>query len=386
MHVKKISLINFRNYRNVEVLFDPFLNIFLGDNAQGKTNLLESIFYLSGGSSNRTSQDRELVKWEKDSFTISALFETRKGNYHLQVLKSLDGNKEIKLNGIQQKGLPQELKAIIFSPEDLNLVKGSPSLRRNFIDREISQIYSVYRYNLQNYNKILRQRNKLLKLSKDRNKLISDLEAWDNQLVEYGSLLILKRLEVVKKLAILSRLIYRRLTDHKENLEVCYYSNLNDLNINIDKKFSIEEIKDAYFKALLEKREEEIRYRATLPGPHRDDLVISIDNKQARNFASQGQQRTSILALKLSIIELIKSQYGEYPILLLDDVFSELDRKRRDFLIKEIKSSVQTFITSTREYSIKDEIAYPAKNFLIEEGECRPISYEKNNGSSGEYY
>jgi len=379
LQLKKISLTSFRNYNKVEVLFDPFLNILLGDNAQGKTNLLESIFYLSGGSSNRTFQDKELIKWEKDSFTISALFETRKGNYNLQILKSLDGKKDIKVNGIEQKGLPQVLKAVVFSPDDLNLVKGAPSLRRNFIDREISQIYSLYGYNLVNYNKILRQRNKLLKLNIDRNKLMKNLEAWNDQLIEYGSFIILKRLEVVKKLAILSRLIYRRLTDNQENLDVSYYSNLK-----IDKDFTIDQIKDAYFNTLTKKREEEVKNRTTLLGPHRDDLIISINNKQARNYASQGQQRSCILALKLSIIELIKAQYGEYPLLLLDDVFSELDRKRRDFLIKEIKSSVQTFITSTRENNLNEEIAYPAKNFLIKKGECCPISYGEDNECFGE--
>ncbi|PKM78860.1 MAG: DNA replication/repair protein RecF, partial [Firmicutes bacterium HGW-Firmicutes-13] len=301
MHLKKIVLNNFRNYCRAEVIFDPDLNIFIGDNAQGKTNLLEAIYYLAGGRSYRTNQEKEIIHWDQDSFILSAFFETIKGSYKLQVVNYLNGKKKVKINGIDYNNIKDYFKAVIFSPDDLNLVKGAPSQRRDFLDIEINQIFPLYSYNLQNFYKILRHRNKLLKLRVDNKKTEQSLQVWNEQLVKYGSFILKKRLEVINYLSGPANFIHRRLTDNRENLFLLYSSGL-DLKID----HTIEEIKDIYTEELEKKREEEIRYGLTLLGPHRDDLKIFINNQLTRKYASQGQQRTCVLSLKLSVMELIK--------------------------------------------------------------------------------
>ncbi|RQD73913.1 MAG: DNA replication/repair protein RecF [Candidatus Syntrophonatronum acetioxidans] len=375
MHLKKLSLINFRNYIKEEVSFDPHLNIFLGDNGQGKTNLLEAIYFLSGGKSNRTRQDKELINWEKDLFTLRGIYESKKGSGSINILNPRGDRKRYKLNGIEKRENSGEIKAVLFSPDDLNLIKGSPSLRRNFLDREGSQIFPLYSYNLKKYNKVLRQRNKLLKLN-----MIGDkyLEPWDRQLIEYGSFIVKKRLEIINKMSMLSRLIYRRLTQGRENFQISYFSEMG-----FQGEDSLEKIRDILENSLHKKREEEIRYGATLLGPHRDDLHVFVEGQEARLYGSQGQQRTGILSLKMAILEIIKGYWGEYPLLLLDDVFSELDEERRDYLVKEIKNGMQTFITSTREKNISPGLEKWATKFLIHKGECHPLPHGKNIRFSG---
>lgn len=379
MYLKKITLHNFRNYHHAEIIFDPYLNILVGDNAQGKTNILEAIYYLSGGRSHRTWQERELIHWDKDKFILSAIIETKKGSARLQIIKSISGKKNIKINGINNPKNREEFKVVIFSPDDLNLVKGSPSQRRNFLDIETSQVFPLYNYNLINYYKVLRHRNKVLKLRLDNKNTNSSLKVWEDQLVKYGSFILKKRLEVIKYISDLVHSIHCSLTDNKENLLIEYDS---ELKIELDN--NIQEIKDIYHKKLEQKREEEIRYGVTLLGPHRDDLKIFINKQPTRNYASQGQQRTCVLSLKLSIMKLIKEKFGEYPILLLDDVFSELDSTRKNFLVKEIfKENVQTFITSTRQENLIQELRHPAKIFFVKEGECNPFTNGKNKQNTG---
>lgn len=366
MQIKKLKLNNFRNYVKISVDFDPNINIFLGDNAQGKTNLLESIYYLSGGKSNRTFQDREMIRWNQSFFNISADLDSMNGSYNLTIMKSKEGRKKVKINGLDQKRIPEDFKAVIFSPDDLMLVKGSPTERRDFLDREVCQISAVYSRTLSDYSKILRQRNKVLKLGKDWSQTEESLSLWDEQLIHQGSLMLKKRLEVVHQMSILSRLIYRRLTDNRENLKLTYSSSLE---INCNSK--LEEIKFLFREQLNKLRKDEFKSRVTLIGPHRDDLKIFIDSQPAKNYASQGQQRTSILALKLSILEIIKGNCGVYPVLLLDDVFSELDQNRRSFLVQEIKKGIQTFITGTRAEEMLKNINVSAKLFIIHQGEIK---------------
>lgn len=368
MQIRKLQVTNFRNYERLSVEFDPNINIFLGNNAQGKTNLLESIFYFAGGRSNRTFQDRELIRLNQSFFNIAADLDTMNGSYNLKIVYTLEGKKKVKINGLEQKGLPKDFKAVIFSPDDLTLPKGSPSGRRDFMDREIGQISPIYSKNLSDYSKILRQRNKVLKLSLDWKKTEEDLSLWNEQLVHYGSMVLKKRLEIIQKLSILSRLVYRRLTENRENMQLYYSSGLE-----IDYNAGLEDIKSLFKDKLNQIKRDELKYRVTLLGPHRDDLKILIDNKSAKNYASQGQQRTCVLALKLSILEIIKGKWGEYPVLLLDDVFSELDMSRRSFLVQEIKKGIQTFITGTREEEILKKRNVPAKIFLIKQGNVKVL-------------
>lgn len=373
MHLKKISLVNFRNYGEAEVSFDLNLNIFLGDNAQGKTNLLEAIYFLTGGKTSRTRRDKELIHWERDMFSLIGSYENSKGTNTIKILNPRQGRKKFKFNGKEQGENPGELKGVLFSPDDLNLIKGSPSLRRNFLDREGSQIYPLYLYNLQKYHKVLRQRNKLLKLNIGEKERDKNLEPWDRQLIEYGSFIIKKRLELINKMSLLARLIYRRLTLGREEFHLSYYSELE-----VSFEDPLEKIKSTFEDSLGKLKGEEKRWGVTLLGPQRDDLVVHVEGQEARQYASQGQQRTGVLALKMAVMEIIKGYWGEYPLLMLDDVFSELDEERRDFLIREIKEGMQTFVTSTREKNLSPEMDRGAARFLIEKGVCHPLCYGKD--------
>ena len=347
MYIKRIILKNFRNYEKTEVDFSTGINVFVGHNAQGKTNLLEAIHYLSSFVSHRTSMDKDLVCEGKSFFYIKGVV-NEKGYYNnIEVsYTSEKAGKQVKINDKIIEKLYMgigKVNSVIFAPEDIFLVKGSPSVRRNFLDKDIVQISSVYGQYLRNYYKILRHRNIILKdMRKNKKKYTEQINVWNKQLAEKGSYIIVKRINIIKKISLLARLQHRKLTGGNENLELQYKKSLN-----IDEKFSLEEIKDFFIKKLQEILGKEIYAGKTLIGPHRDDLEILINGKSAKRYASQGQQRTVVLALKLSELELIKGEKGSYPLLLLDDVFSELDKERRAELLSLISEKVQTFITAT---------------------------------------
>ncbi len=344
MFLEKINLINFRNLNDVFLELNPNLNIFIGNNGQGKTNLLESIYFLGTTSSHRTNTDKEMINWEKDKSVIQCLLNKR--DHSLKLLISLDGsNKKVEINNNPLEKVSEligNLNVVLFSPEDLYLVKGGPSYRREFLNIEVSQVSTYYHYLLNDYRHILRQRNNYLKDIRDHRKLNYDiLDIWDEKLIELGSKIIKKRLEVIDKLKILARLSQRKITNGSENLLIEYESSLND---NISKN---DNIKLIFREVLANNRKDEVKRGYTLFGPHRDDLKLTINGIDLRKYGSQGQQRTTALALKLAELEFMKSESGEYPVLLLDDVFSELDEKRRDTLLTLIAEKVQTFITAT---------------------------------------
>ena len=343
MFISKLKLINFRNYNTLDIELHDKLNIFIGNNAQGKTNILESI-YLSGfGKSFRTNKDKELININSEMAYVKVEGKKRYSDVSIELRLWNNKKKEIKTNGISLTKLSELLGNIfivIFSPEDLKLIKGGPSERRRFIDREISHINKKYYHDIMSYNKVLMQRNNLLKRIAYNKNLLKTIDVWNEKLVEYGTGVILKRLEFINRLNALSRLMHRKITDGKENLEVRYLS-----NIELDNK-SKDEISVNFKKKLEKKIDTDIKRGYTSVGPHKDDLGIYIDEKDIRVFGSQGQQRTAALSLKLSEIEIIKGEVGEYPILLLDDVMSELDINRQNFLIKSLKN-VQTFVTIT---------------------------------------
>lgn len=344
MFISRLKLINFRNYSSLDIELHNKLNIFIGNNAQGKTNILESIYLTGFGKSFRTSKDKELIKANKNMAYVKVEGEKRHGEVSIELRLWNGKKKEIKTNGLSLTKLSEllgNIYIVIFSPEDLKLIKGGPAERRRFIDREISHVNRKYYYDIMSYNKVLLQRNNLLKNIVYNKKLLKTIDIWDNKLVEFGMKVIFKRIEFINRLNVLSRLIHRKITDGRENLEVKYLS-----NIEVNSKSIYEEaFKD--FRTKLEKRlETDIKRGYTTIGPHKDDLGIYIDDKDIRIFGSQGQQRTAALSLKLSEIEIIKGEVGEYPILLLDDVMSELDINRQNFLINSLRN-VQTFITIT---------------------------------------
>ncbi|MCK8816611.1 DNA replication/repair protein RecF [Natroniella sulfidigena] len=343
MFLSQLYLRNFRNYNHEHLSFNQDLNLIIGANAQGKTNLLEAIYLLGTGSSHRTNIDSELIKWNEDKFYLKGELIKDNQKYQLEI-NSKGRSKEIKVNSNKLQrvsDLVGYLNIVIFSPEDLNLVKGSPSRRRKFINLEISQVSSYYKHLLTEYRKVLKQRNNLLKEIRDNNTPQHMLQVWDQQLVDLGSKIIKRRLEALDKLSILSKLMQRKITDGKETLILKYDTKLQ---LTSDSK---EEIKEKFSQSLKKYRRQEIEHGVTKIGPHRDDISLLVNDINIRKFGSQGQQRTTALAIKLAELEFMKAEIGEYPLLLLDDVFSELDNQRQIQLLQNIQNKIQTFITTT---------------------------------------
>ena len=344
MKVNKIILGNFRNYVNLTLTFANNINIFIGENAQGKTNILEAIYYAAMGHSHRTNTDTELIRWQQDSASISISFSRLNIESSLLFKFNTHQKKEIIVNNytIKPKELIGLLNVVLFSPEDLMLIKGMPNMRRRFLDIELSQVSSTYYQHLLKYNRIVAQRNTLLKKIRENKEKPDMLDAWDEQLAMMGSQIVTKRQVAVKKLAMLANLMHRKITDNKENLSVIYHKH------GIVGK-DIDSLAEEYRQKLIELRQNDIWRGSTSVGPHRDDLILSVNGINLRTYGSQGQQRTGVLALKLAELEFIKSETGEYPVLLLDDVMSELDASRREHLIAFIQDRIQTFITATEE-------------------------------------
>ncbi len=361
MRVDRLILRNYRNYEMLDIEFINNVNIFIGENAQGKTNILEAVYMGAVGRSHRTAEDDDLVGWEKDSASVD-LFFTRQGVANKLGFRLIKGrNKEILFNdfAIKPREVLGSLNAVLFSPEDLWLIKGAPAMRRRFLDIEIAQASPLYYRNLLQYNRVVNQRNHLLKKVADKSKLPELLASWEEQLAKLAVFIVTKRLEAVKKLGMLANLMHRRLTVSRESLALTYHLAGNDGDIPNDLYGWYREKLDTW-------REMDIARGSTSVGPHRDDVIMKVNARELRSFGSQGQQRTGILALKLAELEFLKSETGEYPVLLLDDVMSELDGLRREQLIAFIRDRIQTFITAT------DATAFPAmragRSFRVKNG------------------
>ena len=367
MYINKILLKNYRNIEKTYLNLNPNLNIFIGNNGQGKTNLLESVYLIATTESHRTNRDSELINWDKDKALIQ--LKLLKKDYDLTISYEIEGrNKSIKINNNPLEKISDlvgNLNVILFSPEDLKIIKGGPSNRRKFLDLEISQVNPYYYHLLKEYDHIIKQRNNLLKkMYYQKNKDINLLEVWDEKLAEKGSKILFKRLKVLKKLKILARLSQRKLTNGNENLSINY-----DCTLNINNDYSLEDIKNVFLNKLKDDRNDEFERGYTLSGPHRDDLIFKINKVNVRKYGSQGQQRTVALGLKLAELEFMKSESGEYPVLLLDDVFSELDKTRKNTLLSIINDKIQTLITTTDLDDI-DNLTYKnsSKIFDVKDG------------------
>lgn len=370
MFLAETELKSYRNYSQLHIDWHTGINILLGNNAQGKTNLLESIYVLALGKSHRTAKDKDWIKFAEQFAIIKGKVIRKNGPVTLDITIS-DKGKKAKINGLEQKRLSDyigTLNAVMFAPEDLDLVKGSPTHRRRFMDMEIGQVSPMYLYNLNSYNKILLQRNQLLKEIARKEKKVDLLEIWDAQLVEYGVKILLKRAYFIDKLKVWAREIHADITNNKEQLRVEYQSSLQFTSAT-----DPEALKDQYLQQLQNHHQKEILRGVSLIGPHRDDLSFYIADQDVQSFGSQGQQRTTALSVKLAEIELIHQEIGEYPILLLDDVFSELDDQRQSDLLKSIKDKCQTFITTTSIDGISDEILLEARLYAISAGELAEI-------------
>lgn len=363
MYFKTLELSSFRNYDNLTLEFNKGLNIFVGENAQGKTNILEAVYYLGSLKSHRTPRDRELIMWNCERAYINSELSKNSGNYKMEFLINNQDKKSVKINGVNYSKMSEILgtaNTVIFSPEDLKLVKEGPALRRKFVDNELIQIRPKYNYALRQYNKVLCQRNNILKSIYKSPSMKTVAEVYGEQLAEYGSYIINVRQEFIKKLAMTSKLIHRKITDGKEELEITYKN-------TIDCDYGIDNIKKCLNEHYSHNIDEDVNKGYTLKGPHRDDLSIKINGIDAKAFGSQGQQRTCALSLKLSELDIIKSEVGEYPVLLLDDVLSELDISRQKFLIEALKN-VQTMLTCTSLNDIKDFHFEDKDIFEVKEG------------------
>ncbi|ANY66561.1 DNA replication/repair protein RecF [Paenibacillus sp. BIHB 4019] len=366
MFLKNIHLQNYRNYGQLELETSNQVNLFVGPNAQGKTNLLEAIFALALTKSHRTSKDKELIGWEADSARLQGMVDKRYGTAQLELLLSTQG-KKAKINGLEQRKLSNfigSLNVVMFAPEDLEIVKGTPGVRRRFLDMEIGQVQPGYLHTLQQYGKVLVQRNNYLKSASPASMQQTMLDVWNTQLAELGVKIMKKREHFIHKLQRWAEQIHSGITAGSEQLTITYRPSLGSGEPE-DESVLFEQ----FMIKLTQVKEQEIRRGMSLVGPHRDDLAFFINGKEASVYGSQGQQRTTALSLKLAEIELIAEEIGEYPLLLLDDVLSELDQHRQTQLIETFQSKVQTFITTTGLESVNISKLQDACIYNVREGQ-----------------
>ena len=349
MKVEHLYAVNFRNYAALDLNFQAMINVFFGQNAQGKTNILEALFYSAFGMSHRTSSEEDLLRWGNNALATGVAYSNFSGRHEVKIKKYQQQNrwkKEIFLDGAKVR--PKEhygsLNVVMFSPEDLQLVKGEPALRRRFFDMQISQTDPLYYDLLVKYNRVLQQRNRLLKELRDGVGTLPALIPWNEEFIRLAAALSKKRLLALAKLEQIASDIYASITQYKEKLTVHYElkGNNGELFYPETADFCSEEF---YRNKLAERQSVDILRGNTGIGPHRDDLQLLLNNMSLRSFGSQGQQRSGALALKLSQLEYVRQEIGEFPILLLDDVMSELDNNRRAQLLQFIDGRVQTFIT-----------------------------------------
>lgn len=366
MHIEQLQLKNYRNYDHLEISFNDKINVIIGENAQGKTNLMEAIYVLAFTKSHRTPREKELIQWEQEYARIEGRVTKRKQSFPLDIILSTKG-KKAKLNRIEQKRLSDyigALNVVMFAPEDLTLVKGPPQIRRRFIDMELGQIQPRYIYHLGQYQKILKQRNHLLKQMQRREKQDRTmLHVLTEQLIEHAATLLERRFIFLELLRKWASPIHYGISRELEQLEISYTS-----TIEVSETANKEKIDSIYTNKFQEIQEKEIERGTTLIGPHRDDLVFHVNNKDVQTFGSQGQQRTTALSVKLAEIELIYNEVGEYPILLLDDVLSELDDHRQSHLLNTIQGKVQTFVSTTSVDGINHETLREAELFHVNNG------------------
>lgn len=349
MYVKKLKLSGFRNYISEEFEFLPDTNILYGNNAQGKTNALEALYLFSIGKSFRTQQDRELINFGENFTRLTVEFDDKTRTNEIEIVIRRDRKKQIKINEIpisKMGDLIGKFNVILFSPDELNLTKGSPNARRRFLDIALSQMRPKYYHILRNYSKVLEQRNNLIKKLRvnPQTSAKETLFIWNEKLSEYGMAIIEYRKNFVEKLSEFSKKIHYEISG--EDFEIKYKSSFEN--------------KEEFKEKLNNSIDKEIEQGFTLYGPHRDDLDIYTENKDIKTYGSQGQHRSAVLALKLAQADIIFEDTGEYPVLLLDDIMSELDSARRAYLAGKIKNK-QVVITCTD----ADEIAIDKNVNLI---------------------
>ena len=341
MFIKRLQMLNYRNYNALDIELCPNVNVFMGDNAQGKTNILEAIYYCAFAKSHRTSKDKELINWNGEHAFISVDVGRERLDKRIDISILKDGKKSIRINKIKIKKIGElfgNFNVVMFSPEDLRIIKDSPGVRRKFIDMELCQLNPKYYYNLVQYNKVLNERNILLR---NRNTSSEMLEIYD-----------------IQSLNKYAEKIHSDITSGKEKINFKYISTIKDL----------ENIKENFYTLLEKNRSKDCDRGITSIGPHRDDFFVYINDIDTKSYGSQGQQRTAVLTMKFSSLEIIKELTGEFPVLLLDDVLSELDFNRKKYILSTI-GQIQTVITCTGIEDLYEYLDEKAKVFKVKNGE-----------------
>ena len=334
MYIESVQLKNFRNYDSLELDFDQGTNIFYGNNAQGKTNILESLYLCGTTKSHKGSKDKEIIHFGQDEAHIRMMVRRNEMSYKVDMHLRRNKAKGVAINGLPIRKASElfgVVNMVFFSPEDLNIIKNGPGERRRFLDLELCQLDKIYLTDLASYNHIVNQRNKLLKDLYVKPDLKGTLEIWDMQMADYGKKIIEKREEFVEELNELAKGLHKGLTGGLEELEILYEPSVTAAEFE---------------QKLAQNRDRDLRMKLTSVGPHRDDFCVKVNGIDIRRYGSQGQQRTAALSLKLSEIYLVKKKIRDTPVLLLDDVLSELDSSRQTYLLESIHD-IQTLITCT---------------------------------------
>ena len=360
MYIEKIKLENFRNYEKEEIEFDKNVNIIYGDNAQGKTNILESVYLTGTTKSHRGTKDKDLIKFGEEESHIETVVEKRGVPFKIDIHLKKNSPKGIAINKIPIKRASELfgiINIVFFSPEDLNIIKNGPAERRRFLDSELCQLDKIYLFHLSNYNKALVQRNALLRQMAGDSTLSDMLQMWDDQLITNGEKIIALRKQFIEEIGAIAKEIHKKLTNEEETLVLIYEPEVTE---------------EEFANKLRQARSRDIAAKMTTVGPHRDDICFMIqrpgkDAEDVRKYGSQGQQRTSALSLKLAEIELVKQKIKDSPIILLDDVLSELDRKRQKQLLDSIEG-MQTILTCTGLEEFVDRQKDENKLFYVENG------------------
>lgn len=367
MKLNAITLKDFRNYEAADVTFSPGINVFIGENAKGKTSLLEAIYLLSLARSHRTSNEKELIRWQQEFARVEGRMENRTSEIPLSLTVTRQG-KVAKVNHLEQRRLSNfigHLNVVLFAPEDLELVKGSPNMRRKFIDMELGQMNPIYLYESVQYQRLLKQRNAYLKQLLHQE--VTDrlyLDILTEQLAASAAKLIVQRQHFIEQLEQWAQPIHQVISHDTETLTLHYRT--------LVAREAITTPEDVYPEVLAKFQQaqtRELERGVTLVGPQRDDLVFKINGKDVQKYGSQGQQRTTVLSMKLAEIECMKESTGEYPILLLDDVLSELDNERQTHLLKSIEKKIQTFLTTTSLDGIQKDYIDEPKLYYINDGQ-----------------
>ncbi len=368
MKLKNLHLNFYRNCEDLKLDFDKSKMLIIGKNAQGKTNILESIYFLSNLKSPRTSNNQELINFEKEYFKIDANLVKSNTDIELSFSYTKDKKREIKINGVKStiKDFKSVLKTVLFSTSDLMLLRGTPQDRRDWLDIAISQIYPAYDDRLSKYEKIRTQKNNFLKECAKIGKINETLlDVFNEQLSITGSNIIYIRKKYLREIEKFSAAKHQIISE-TENLTIRYDCSFLGSNNKVE---DIEYIQEKFKESLGQRKDEEVRRCQSCVGPHRDDIIFYINNQEATKFASQGQQRTVVLSLKLSELDIITDKTGEEPILLLDDVLAELDDVRQNYLLKSINSNTQTVITSVDTILFEEEFLKDVQICKIENGQ-----------------